>query len=507
MKPYLQTPLFGLTLLLGLSCFSVNADTAKTTPSEVTYEWSYERGGGRIYHRFLPSPAPEGLHYHGKMIATANIDNTPEKEKIALIGVGTKPHAPSSEWVQAFLLIADRDLSHPKYTDVFKLYGTGTRPLEVPTAKPIELHSPPAGFTQPTDVSFRIIDLTGDSILDVWVESAHGVALISFEDNAFKEVSSRHTVTREKLAETPDVEYHRYDHPPDPEGQIYHHFLPDLPPEGPYYHTRKKAIANIDDTPEKETIVLMVVNSGEELDEWVRAFLLIVDTEVEEALKKKDFFNLFDSGAFNLDVPGKVIEVRNPPFVFRGLPNGGAWGFTGVSFELVDLTGDGILDLWVEHAYGVAVISFQKGEFKEVFSSYVVAMRLPEYVDLDNNGTYEIKIPNNIFIKGVPRAAYPEWVSLYEWDGTTYVLNNQKFYKNNNEIYKKLLTGYHHLKNVPYGQTVEVMEAYEFYLGLAHYYRGTPAMAKGYLQRVVQKAENKDYRKAAKAILKKLPLE
>ena len=33
--------------------------------------------------------------------------------------------------------------------------------------------------------------------------------------------------------------------------------------------------------------------------------------------------------------------------------------------RLVDLTGDGTLDVWVEQAYyGVVVISFQNGEFK-----------------------------------------------------------------------------------------------------------------------------------------------
>ena len=500
MKLYLQPTLLGLAILLIFSCFAVNADTAKMTPSEVTYEWSYERGGGRIYHRFLPSPAPEGLHYHGKMIATANINNTPEKEKIALIGVGTKPHAPSSEWVQAFLLIADRDLSHPKYIDVFKLFGTGTHPLDVPTAKPIELHSPPFDFTQPTEVSFKIIDLTGDGILDVWVESVHGVALISFEDGAFKEVFSRHTVTREKLAETPDVEYHRYDHPPDPKGQIYHRFLPDLPPEGPYYSTRMKAIANIDDTPEKENIVLMVANSGEELNEWVRAFLLIVDTEVEGVLKKKDFFNLFDSGAFNLDVPGKVIEVRNPPFVFRKLAGGFPWSFKGVSFEFVDLTGDGILDLWAEHAQGIAVISFQNGEFKEVCSAYSTHRRLNpmEYIDIDNDGIYEIKIPDRISVDGPMAAALP-WVSLYEWDGNTYRLNNKRFYADNDKFLIRLLQKYI-LRD--YFTTDEI---YHFYIGLVYYYRDNVPMARALLQRVVKHGKKQDYRKAAESILKKLP--
>ena len=307
---------------------------------------------------------------------------------------------------------------------------------------------------------------------------------------------------------TSGVKYYRYDVPSDPEGQKYHRFLPGPAPEDVFYDTRLKASANINDTPEKETIVSILVdrNSGAFAGNWAHAFLLIAETDA--LLKKKVLFRLYASDTHELEVPGEVsIKLQSPRFTFRDRPNEAVWKPHGVPFKLVDLTGDGTLDIWVKFGYAVAVISFQKGEFKEVLSSYSVGMHQPEYVDLDNNGIYEIKIPNNIFIKGVPRAAYPEWVSLYEWDGTTYVLNNQKFYKNNNEIYKKLLTGYHHLKNVPYGQTVEVMEAYEFYLGLAHYYRGTPAMAKGYLQRVVQKAENKDYIKAAKAILKKLPLE
>ena len=45
-----------------------------------------------------------------------------------------------------------------------------------------------------------------------------------------------------------------------------------------------------------------------------------------------------------------------------------------------------------------------------------------EYIDLDNDGTYEIKIPDRTSI-GTDRGSYPEWVSLYEWNGTTYILN------------------------------------------------------------------------------------
>lgn len=515
-KPYLQPTLFGLAILLGLSCLVVNAETSKTTTAEIRYNYYEVQDLGKEYYRFLPDPAPEGLYYQARMIATANIDDTPEKETIVLIGVATKPPRlfgpPPNNWRQVYLLITDNDVAVPKKKAFFKLFDSGIHDLEVSTT-PIELHSPPFILKQPTNDAFRLVDVTGDGILDVWVETTYGVALISFENAKFKEVFGNYTITPQKLAETAEIEYHSYyDARSEPQGRMFHRFLGTPPPvirDDPHqqrpgsYHTRMTATANIDDTPEKETIALIVVNTAEYL-RWGQAFLLITENETG-VLKKKDLFKLFDAGTYDLDVPGKTIEVQSVPFVFRKYRGGYPWGFPGVFFRLIDLTGDGILDLWVEHAYGVAVISFQKGEFKEVFSSYVVAMRLPEYVDLDNNGTYEIKIPSTIPIHIGPRSVQPEWVSLHEWNGSTYVLNNEKFYKNNNEIYKKLLIKYSSLKNVPYGQTVEVMEAYEFYLGLAHYYRGTPAMAKGYLQRVVQKAKNKDYIKAAKDILKKLP--
>ena len=50
-----------------------------------------------------------------------------------------------------------------------------THPLEVP-AKTIALHDPPFVLKQPTNTTFRLVDLTGDGTLDVWVESAYGVA-------------------------------------------------------------------------------------------------------------------------------------------------------------------------------------------------------------------------------------------------------------------------------------------------------------------------------------------
>ncbi len=301
-----------------------------------------------------------------------------------------------------------------------------------------------------------------------------------------------------------DVEYKWYDVPIDPEGRKYHRFLQFPAPQGASYDTRKKATANIDDTPEKETIVLMVAEAGEEWREWCQAFLLIAEAEVEGVglPKKKDLFKLFDAGVYDFDVPGKTIEVRNPPFVFEGLWRGGSWRSKRVSFKLVDLTGDGILDIWIDHAYcGVAVISFQNGEFKEICSGYAYSREhSPEYVDLDNDGIYEIKIPRSIFMIDIPGLRYVHWMSLYEWDGTAYVLNNERIYAENDAFLIQLLRQYNYAL-IRYGR----YEPYSFYIGLVFYYRGNTAMARRYLQSVVKYAKKPDYIHAAESILKKLP--
>ena len=257
MKQFLQNTLFGLAISLILTVFSVNAEPPQTTTSKVSYGYYHSLDRLERYHRLLPSPAPEGLYYHGRMIATANVDDTPEKENIVLIVVGPKPHrvfvnsTDFGNWHQAFLLIANADAGKPKKKDLFKLFDTGVSPLEVPAAKPIRLHRPPFDLKQSTDVSFRLADVTGDGTLDIWVKSAHGVALISFENGEFKEVFSNYTVTREKLAETPEIETYGYDVRFDPEGQKYHRFFAAPAPEGLRYYTLLKAIGNIDDTPEK----------------------------------------------------------------------------------------------------------------------------------------------------------------------------------------------------------------------------------------------------------------
>ena len=297
------------------------------------------------------------------------------------------------------------------------------------------------------------------------------------------------------------VEYKQYDRPTDPEGQMYHRFLATQQlPERLYYSTRMKAVANIDDTPEKESIVLITADTGVDgpRGEWVQAFLLIAENE-GDVPKKKELFKLFDSGTYDLDVPGRTIELRNLPFVFHDLWRGEPWGYYGVSFELVDLTGDGILDIWVDYAYGVAVISFQNGEFKEVCSAYSSPRRDEpmEYVDTDNDGIYEIKIPDCIHINGAPGAAYLQWMSLYKWNGNTYI-NNEQFYAENDEFIIQLLEDYN------LGHYYAIQEEYSFYIGLVFYYRDNRPMAHKYLQWVVKNAKKQDYIQARGIHLKKI---
>ena len=144
---------------------------------------------------------------------------------------------------------------------------------------------------------------------------------------------------------------------------------------------------------------------------WVQAFLLIADETKAAVPKKKAFFKLFDSGTHALEVPSaKSIELQSPAFVFTEPPKDSLKS-RAATFRLVDLTSDGILDIWVEFGYAVAVISFQQGEFKAVFSHYTVPGLLldAEYVDLDNDGSYEIKIPYSIRVDEVPGAPDLPW--------------------------------------------------------------------------------------------------
>ena len=512
MKQHIQTTSLGLAILLILTAFSVNAETAKTTTSQVTYNYYYGFNdlSEKKYYRFLPNPAPEGFFYQTRMAANENIDDTPEKETVVLIVVGSKPRAGFSNWHQAFLLITNTNARKLEKKVFFKLFDTGTHPLNVPTAKPIELHNRSVVFSEihgsahkPDTVSFRLVDLTNDGILDVWVESDYGVALISFANGTFNEVLTNYTVSKQKLAEAIDIEYYGYNVPSDPVGQKYYRFLINPAPEGLFYQNRETAIANINGTPEKETIVLMTADTGVggPRGEWVQAFLLIAEDEADGFPKRKDLFKLFDAGTHVFDVPGKTIEVQSTPFVFRKVRKSQPWS-RGISFELIDLTGDGILDIWVDHAEGVAIISFQNGEFVEICSGYSSPKREDpiEYVDIDKDGIYEIKIPDSIHIKGAPGAAAPEWVSLYEWDGTTYVLNNERFYAENDEFLTRALRNYN-----GWPQGFGKSEEQRFYIGLIYYYRSNSARAREFLQRVAEHGKKQDYRKAAEDFLKKLP--
>ena len=308
-----------------------------------------------------------------------------------------------------------------------------------------------------------------------------------------------------------DIEYQGYEWANDSEGQKYHRFLTTRLPKGLYYFTRMTATANINDTPEKENVVLIAVEteSGPYDIDCVQAFLLIAKAETQAGVpKKKDLFKLFDAGTHALKVPAKVIEVQSPPFVLTQPPKD-AFKSRDSFFRLVDLTGDGILDIWVKFAYSVAIISFQNGEFREVFSSYMVPGPLPdaEYVDLNKDGTYEIKIPYSIQIEGVPGAPYLPWVSLYEWDGTAYVLNNERFYVENDEFLIRLLSEYNYQMLQRGGAFTRQCEIYSFYIGLAFYYRGNVPMAREYLHWVVRFGKQNDYIQAAESFLKKLPPE
>lgn len=317
----------------------------------------------------------------------------------------------------------------------------------------------------------------------------------------------------------PAVEYHRYDTPTDPEGEMYHQFLPPVP-KGSYYDTRQKASANIDDTPEKETVVAILEDGGRGSafdGYWAYAYLLITATEVGVP-KKKELFKVFDVADH-----AKSIRLHPPPFIFdvRGVDKP-----HGVAFKLIDLTGDGILDIWIELGNMVVVISFQNGEFKEIFRSYTYTHRdNPAYVDMDNDGSYELKIPNRVYLDGFFRSSHPVWMNLYEWDGTAYVLNNEKFYVQDLDISLRLLSAYTHQLRVqykyqraletedpvliqrarpPYPLSIapKYFEVYDFFIGLVHSYRGEVPQALNCLLSVITEAKNENYRKAALSVLR-----
>ena len=306
------------------------------------------------------------------------------------------------------------------------------------------------------------------------------------------------------IPQNSDVQYRSFRYAHEPEGRKYHVFLTRPVPEELFYFTELRATTNIDDPPEKETAVLMTVHtkSATRPGEWKQVYLLIADHQAAMP-KKIDLFKLFDSGTYALDVSAKTIELQSPRFVFTQPPKD-ALKFPDVSFRLVDLTGDGILDVWVEFGYAVAVISFQNGEFKEIFSAYTVPGSLPdaEYVDLDEDGTYEIKVPYSIYIEELPGSPHLPWMSLYEWDGNAYVLNNERFYAGNNDFLIRLLGEYNY-QLLQRGGFVNDCETYRFYLGLLYYYRGSKSPPD--LEWILEHAKNEDYIQAASALLKKSP--
>ncbi len=124
-----------------------------------------------------------------------------------------------------------------------------------------------------------------------------------------------------------------------------------------------------------------------------------------------------------------------------------------------------------------------------------------EYIDLDNDGIYEIKIPDRIAIN-TDMGSRPEWMSLFKWDGNAYVLNNEKFYADNNDFLIRLLGEYTY-QMLRRGTFISHCETYRFYLGLVYYYRGNRSPS--YLQWILKHAKKDAYIQAAESLLKKLP--
>jgi len=293
----------------------------------------------------------------------------------------------------------------------------------------------------------------------------------------------------------PEVKYQHYN---ESEGKEYQQFLPPAP-EGMWYYTRMKGIGNVDNPSEKEEVVLITVQPNSDPESHLVQAFLLVCTEETGILRKKNLLKLYDHEA-------EETSSQNvyPSLVFNkvrkfSMPVGG-------SLELVDLNKDGILDIWFRLPYYIAVVSFQNGMFKQIFNSLTVPgadSPEPRYVDRDADGLYEIEIPNTIYIKGIESAAHPTWISLYEWDGKAYVLNNQKFYSRDTDILIHFLQKYNDQlfrKREP----ERYFEEYEFYIGLIYYYRGQLYRAREYMERVVMQAKNENYVREARAILKRL---
>lgn len=289
------------------------------------------------------------------------------------------------------------------------------------------------------------------------------------------------------------------------EGKEYQQFLPPEP-EGMWYYTKMKGIGNVDNTPEKEEVVLITVQHQIGAEYVEQAFLLVC-TKAEGVLKKKGLLKLYDYGAEETSFQGAYPSLVFRKTTWKFMPNNGR-------LKLVDLNGDGMLDVFVElwfsgGSYGpyyIAVVSFQNGKLKQIFNSFAGANASspfpPQYIDVDKDGIYEIEIPNEIVVEGVPHSSMPTWINLYEWNGEKYVLNNQKFYSRDTSILFSFVETYLH-ELTPTREPGRYFEEYEFYLGLIYYYQGSP-YAHTYLGRIVEKAKNENYIKEAQAVLKRL---
>ena len=71
----------------------------------------------------------------------------------------------------------------------------------------------------------------------------------------------------------------------------------------------------------------------------------------------------------------------------------------------------------------------------------------------------------SIHIEEVPGAPHLEWMSLYEWDGNAYILNNERFYAKNNKSLIQLLGAYNY-QALRHGSIIHQCETYRFYLGV-----------------------------------------
>jgi hypothetical protein len=309
------------------------------------------------------------------------------------------------------------------------------------------------------------------------------------------------------------VKYQHYD---EQEGKEYQQFLPPLPlHDGQWYWTRIVGVGNIDNTLDIEEIALITSQKSgghKEPFQYGQAFL-IVCIRHEKGLEKKYLLEIFNNTEkeFSTDKP-------YPPMIFKKHKDREFFPSDG-SFQLIDLNHDGILDIFIQlwyaggsySPYCVEVISFQSGELKRLFTSFAGDKDYsPKTLDLDDDGLYEIEIPDEITV-GFEHATDPIWISLYEWNGKEYILNNKKFYSKDNDILIQFLQLYcyrlrWYTDQIFYRESKTEMyfEDYEFYLGLMYYYKEKPYRAKEFFDRIVEKAKNEDYIREAQVILRQL---